>query len=183
MPWPAEHCAAWSPSSRPPRRYSYKDKPNNCFFYLILKDSGDQRTLFGKLQRQPTWLLENGQRQLQLALQDQGGNQALDAVAGAATAAKALRSARDRALADNRDWLSEAWLMTVVALLEEGDMLLRELEHLSPPVHSSDVVALSQGAEESTLEMGATQKVRHLLRELGELLPLFERREGDACGP
>eukprot|EP00439_Symbiodinium_sp_Y106_P065648 s3102_g10.t1 len=161
-------------------RYSYKDKPNNCFFYLILKDSGDQRTLFGKLQRQPTWLLENGQRQLQLALQDQGGNQALDAVAGAATAAKAMRSARDRALADNRDWLSEAWLMTVVALLEEGDMLLRELEHLSPPVHSSDVVALSQGAEESTLEMGATQKVRHLLRELGELLPLFERREGDA---
>ena len=78
-------------------------------------------------------ILENGQRQPQLALQDQGGNQALDAVAGAATAAKALRSARDRALADNRDWLSEAWLMTVVALLEEGDMLLRELEHLSPP--------------------------------------------------
>ena len=125
-------------------------------------------------------ILENGQRQLQLALQDQGGNQALDAVAGAATAAKALRSARDRALADNRDRLSEAWLMTVVALLEEGDMLLRELEQLSPPVHSSDVVALSQGAEESTLEMGATQKVRHLLRELGGLLPFFERREGDA---
>ena len=30
-------------------------------------------------------ILENGQRQLQFALQDQGGNQALDAVAGAAT--------------------------------------------------------------------------------------------------
>ena len=28
--------------------------------------------------------------------------------------------------------------------------------------------------------MGATQKVRHLLRELGGLLPFFEHREGDA---
>ena len=74
-------------------------------------------------------ILENGQRQLRQALQDQGGNQALDAVAEAATALKALCSARDRALADNRDWLSEAWLLTVAALLEEGHAASRARVH------------------------------------------------------
>ena len=59
-------------------------------------------------------------------------------------------------------------------------MLLRELEYTPQQAHSSDVVALAEGAEESTLEMGVTQKVRHLLCELGGLLPFFADNDGEA---
>ena len=76
---------------------------------------------------------------------------------------KALEAARDRALADNRDWLSEAWLLTVASELEEGDTLLRELDYAPQQVHNSDVLALSQGAEETTRDMAPALKVRHLL--------------------
>ena len=64
-------------------------------------------------------------------------------------------------------WLNEAWLLTVASLLEEGDTLLRELEYTPQQAHSSDVLALSEGAEETTQDMAPIQKARHLLRELG----------------
>ena len=64
---------------------------------------------------------------------------------------KALTSARDRALADN-----------------------------SARRGGHDVLALSGGAEETTQDMGAVQKVRHLLQELGGLLPFFADNDGEA---
>ena len=48
------------------------------------------------------------------------------------------------------EWLTEEWLLTVASLLEEGEGLTGELEHVSPVAHSSDVAALTDGANETS---------------------------------
>ena len=95
-------------------------------------------------------VLQQGHRHLQAALADQGGLQVIEELEGTDTALKALGAARDKALANNLEWLTEGWLLTVASLLEEGEGLTRELEHVSPVAHSSDVAALADGANETS---------------------------------
>ena len=78
-------------------------------------------------------------RQLEQATRDQGGLQIGEATEGARTARRAMESARDRALQGNRDWLTSNWLYTVASLLEEGDTLALELQHVRTDAHGSDV--------------------------------------------
>ena len=91
-------------------------------------------------------MLAQGVRQLEQATRDQGGLQIVEAIEGARTARKAMESARDRALQGNRDWLTSNWLYTVASLLEEGDTLALELQHVPTDAHGSDVIAMERGA-------------------------------------
>ena len=83
----------------------------------------------------------------------QGGNQAVDAQwRGQPLQRKPWRQPGTEHLpaTETGSLLTEAWLLTVSSLLEEGDSLLQELAFTPQQVHGNDVVALSEGAEEST---------------------------------
>ena len=69
-------------------------------------------------------MLAQGVRQLEQATRDQGGLQIVEAI---------------RAVQGNRDWLTSNWLYTVASLLEEGDTLALELQHVRTDAHGSDV--------------------------------------------
>ena len=101
-------------------------------------------------------MLNQGVRQLEEATRDQGGLQTIEAKEGARTALKAMASARGRALDGNRDWLTNNWLLTVASLLEEGDALAYELQHVPAEVHCSDVLVMHEGANERHLESQAS---------------------------
>eukprot|EP00439_Symbiodinium_sp_Y106_P009553 s5958_g1.t1 len=87
-----------------------------------------------------------------------------------------MESARDRALQGNRDWLTSNWLYTVASLLEEGDTLALELQHVPTDVHGSDVIAMKGGATE---HMPDNWRSNRSSERWGGLLPFLANHEGD----
>ena len=118
--------------------------------------------------------VDTGLAELQRRLGDQGGLQVEEAYGGGATAAKALSAATSKAMGGDRAWLTQSWLLTVMSLLQEGEALLEEQNHLPDVVHAADVVALQEGAEEQLGGLPAAERVRHLCHQLSDLLPFVE---------
>ena len=58
----------------------------------------------------------------------------------------------------HRAWLTQSWLLTVMSLLQEGEALLEEQNHLPDVVHAADVVALQEGAEEQLGGLPAAER-------------------------
>ena len=102
--------------------------------------------------------VDTGLEELQRRLGDQGGLQVEEAYGGGATAAKALSAATSKAMGGHRAWLTQSWLLTVMSLLQEGEALLEEQNHLPDVVHAADVVALQEGAEEQLGGLPAAER-------------------------
>ena len=81
--------------------------------------------------------VDTGLEELQRRLGDQGGLQVEEAYGGGATAAKALSAATSKAMGGHRAWLTQSWLLTVMSLLQEGEALLEEQNHLQKGRHQA----------------------------------------------
>ena len=89
--------------------------------------------------------VDTGLAELQRRLGDQGGLQVEEAYGGEPRQPKPSPRPRPRPWG-GQSWLMQSWLLTVMSLLQEGEALLEEQNHLPDVVHAADVVALQDKA-------------------------------------